>query len=138
MPTIKIIVVDDHEPWRRYVASALQKRIDLQMIGEAADGIEAVQKARELQPELIVLDIGLPKQNGIEAARKIRECAPKTRILFLSQNRSRDIAEAAMQTGDGYVVKSNAASELSSAVEAVLQGRHFWSTSLSADRPHND
>ena len=111
------------------------ERAGFRIVGEAADGLEAVQKVQELQPDLVVLDIGLPKLNGIETAQRIRQCAPSTRILFFSQNRSRDIAEEAMRTGDGYVVKSSAGRELLSAVEAVLQGNPFVSVSLSADRP---
>ena len=136
IPTAKIIVADDWKPWRRFVASAMEERSDLQIVYEAADGMEAVQKARELQPELVVLDIGLPKLNGIEAARRIRDCAPKTRILFFSQNRSHEIAEEAMRTGDGYLVKSDGATEFLSAVDAVLQGNRFLSESLSSDRPN--
>jgi DNA-binding NarL/FixJ family response regulator len=131
---VRILVVDDYEPWRRFVASTLQKRPELQIAGEAADGIEAVQKAKELQPDVIVLDIGLPKLNGIKAAWEIRECSPKTRILFFTENRSADVAEEAMNTGaEGYVVKSSAADELLPAVEAVLQGKRFVSTLLGDD-----
>jgi DNA-binding NarL/FixJ family response regulator len=128
-------VIDDYEPWRRFVASTLQKKPELQVVGEGADGIEAVEKAQALQPDLILLDIGLPKLNGIKAAGKIRECAPKTRILFFTENSSLDIAEEAMRTGaDGYVVKAGAAQELLPAVEAVLQGRQFVSTLLGGDQ----
>jgi DNA-binding NarL/FixJ family response regulator len=131
--TVKIVVVDDYEPWRRFVATALEERPEFRIVGEAADGLEAVQKIQELQPDLILLDIGLPKLNGLEVARRIRECAPNTRILFFSQNSSRDIAEEAIRIGNGYVVKSDAQRELLSAVEAVLQGKQFLSASLSTD-----
>jgi DNA-binding NarL/FixJ family response regulator len=125
-------VVDDHEPWRRFVSTTLQKQPKLQVIGEALDGLEAVQKAEELQPDLIVLDIGLPSVNGIEAARRILELSPKSKILFLSENRSWDIAEEALRTGaGGYVVKSDAAGELLPAVNAVLGGKRFVSASLA-------
>lgn len=133
--TVKIVVADDYEVWRRFVASALEKRPEFRIVGEAADGLEAVQRVQELQPDLILLDIGLPKRNGLEAARRIRDCSPNTRIIFLSQNRSAEIAQEALRIGDGYVVKSGAARELLSAVEAVLQGKQFLSASLSADEP---
>jgi len=133
--TVRIVVIDDYEVWRRFVASALEERPEFKIVGEAADGLEAVQRVQDLQPDLVLLDIGLPKLNGLEAARRIRGCAPKTRIVFFSQDHSRDIAEEAMRIGDGYVVKSGAARELLSAVEAVLQGKRFLSTSLSPDRP---
>lgn len=133
--TVKIVVIDDFEVWRRFVVSALEERPGCRIVGEAADGLEAVQKVQELQPDLILLDIGLPKLNGLEAARRIRDCAPNTRIIFFSQNRSREIVEEAMRFGDAYVVKSGAARELLSAVEAVLQGKQFLSPLLSADGP---
>lgn len=133
--TVKIVVIDDYEVWRRFVASALEERPEFRIVGEAADGLEGVERVQELQPDLILLDIGLPKLNGLETARRIRNCVPNTRIVFFSQNHSRDIAEEAMRIGDGYVVKSSAARELLSAVEAVLQGKQFLSPSFSADGP---
>jgi DNA-binding NarL/FixJ family response regulator len=89
-------VVDDYEPWRRYFSAALQKQPELQVIGEVSDGLEAVQQAEELQPDLILLDIGLPTLNGIEAARRIRKVSPASRIPFVSENCSADIAEEAL------------------------------------------
>ena len=131
----RTLAVDDFEQWRHFVCSTLQKRSGVLIIDEVADGLEAVVKAQELQPDLIVLDIGLPTLNGIQAARRIRELSPKSKILFLSENRSWDIAEAALHTGaDGYVVKSDAASDLLHAVEAILQGRRFVSASLAPGR----
>lgn len=128
----RVLVVDDYEPWRAFVASTLKNQPKLQIIGEARDGLEAVQIAQQLQPDLILLDIGLPTLNGIEAARRIREVSPKSRILFVSEDRSRDIAEEALRTGAfGYVVKAAAASELLPAVEAVLQDKRFASMSLT-------
>jgi len=128
----RILVVDDYEPWRRFVFSTLQKQPGLLIVGEAADGSSAVEKAQELRPDLILLDIGLPALNGIEAARQIRELSPKSKILFISENRSLDIAEEALHTGAlGYVVKSNAASELLRAVTAVLQAKRFVSRTFA-------
>ena len=106
----------------------------MQIIGEAVDGLEAVQKAEQLQPDLILLDIGLPTLNGIEAARRIRAVSPTSKILFLSEDRSLDIAEAALSAGaGGYVVKSDAAAELLPAVNAVLGGKRFVSASLAGN-----
>jgi DNA-binding NarL/FixJ family response regulator len=113
-----------------------QKRPRLRIVGEASDGLEAVQKAQELQPDLILLDIGLPMLNGIEAARRIRELSPKSKILYVSEDRSLDFVEEALRTGAaGYVVKSDAGSELLSAVDAVLLGKRFVSASLAGKRP---
>jgi DNA-binding NarL/FixJ family response regulator len=132
--SIRVLVVEDFEPFRRFVASVLQKQPELQIICEVSDGLEAVWKAGELQPDLVLLDIGLPNLNGIEAARRIRELSPKSKLLFISENRFRDIAEEALRTGAGaYVVKSDAGSELLSAVEAVLRGKRFVSSSLAGD-----
>ena len=85
-PTIRVLVVDDFEFWRRFVSTTLHKQRQFQVIGEVSNGLEAVKKAQELQPDLIVLDIGLPTLNGIEAARRIREHAPQSKILFFSEN----------------------------------------------------
>ncbi|MGA9813310.1 MAG: response regulator transcription factor, partial [Terriglobales bacterium] len=84
MPSVRVLVVEDYEPFRRSVCSMLETRPELQVIGEVSDGLEAVYQAEKLQPDLIVLDIGLPLQNGIEAARQIRELSPNSKVLFLS------------------------------------------------------
>ena len=129
---IRVLVVDDYEPWRLYCSTTLRNEQGLQIIGEVADGLEAVQRAQELQPDLILLDVGLPTLNGIEAARRIREVSPATKILFVSENRSADVAEEALSTGaSGYVVKSDAESELLPAIKAVLEGKRFVSASLA-------
>jgi DNA-binding NarL/FixJ family response regulator len=108
-----------------------QARPQWQVIAEAADGPEAIQKAEELKPDLIVLDIGLPKLNGIEAARRIRRVSPSTKIVFLSQNNDPDVVRVALSTGAlGYVQKTDVRSDLLPAIEAVLQGRQFVSSSI--------
>jgi CheY-like chemotaxis protein len=125
-------VVDDYAPFRRFICSTLRKGPELWVIGEVSDGLEAVHKAEELQPDLIVLDIGLPTLNGIEAARRIRKLSPKSKILFVSQESSADAVQEALGLGGvGYVVKAHAGSELLSAVGAVLEGRQFISGGLS-------
>src|SRR5271154_2818323 len=118
--TVRVLVVDDYEPFRRFVCSTLAKKPELQVIGEASDGLEALHKAEELKPNLVVLDIGLPTLNGIEVARRIRKLCPECKILFMSQGSSVDVAQAAFSLGArGYVVKAHAGSELTAAVEAV-------------------
>jgi len=130
--TYRVLVVDDYQPWRSFATRTLQQKPELLVVSEASDGLEAVQKAQELQPDLILLDIGLPTLNGIAAARRILRHAPKIKILFVSEQRSSDIVEEALGTGArGYVVKSKAATELWPAVDAVLQGKQFVSANLT-------
>jgi two-component system nitrate/nitrite response regulator NarL len=134
MPTlssVRVFVVDDFEPFRRFICSALGKRQELRVICEGADGQEAVRKAGELQPDLILLDIGLPTLTGIEAARRIRKLAPKSKIIFVSQESSPDVVQEALRLGAcGYVVKTKAGSDLLAAVDAVLEGKRFVSGGL--------
>ena len=109
----------------------MQSRPELQVISEVADGLEAIEKAGKLQPELVLLDIGLPKLNGIEAARQIRSLSPDSKILFVSQETSADIVQAALETGaSGYVVKAYAGLELMAALDAVLRGETYLSKGL--------
>ena len=126
MRSVRVLVVDDYEPFQQFVCSTLEKIPGLRVVGQASDGVEAVRKAKELQPDLILMDIGLPSLSGIEAARRIRKLAPMSKILFLSQETSGDVVEEALRLGAlGYIVKAHAGSELLAAVEAVLQGEQF-------------
>jgi len=121
--SVLILLVDDCEPWRQQVRSIFLTRSELRVESEAADGLEAVQKAQELQPDLILLDIGLPNLNGLEAARRIRQVAPKAGILFLTQQNDEDIKRAALSTGaQGYILKTDACTQLLPAVAGVLGG----------------
>jgi DNA-binding NarL/FixJ family response regulator len=129
--SIRVLVVDDYELWRREVCSILQTQPELLVEAEIADGLEAVQKAKELQPDLILLDIGLPNLNGLEAANRIRQVAPGAKILFLTNNMDKDIVRAALGTGaQGYVLKTDAGSELLPAVAGVLGGDDFVSSGI--------
>ena len=132
--TNRILVVDDYEPWRRFFSTTLQKRPELQVIGEAVDGLEAVQKARQLQPDLILLDIGLPNLDGLEAVNRIRRVAPNAAIIFLTENRNKEVVRVALSTGArGYVLKTDARRELLSAVAGVLGGDDFVSSGITGD-----
>jgi DNA-binding NarL/FixJ family response regulator len=122
LPPIRVLVVEDNRDWRNLVRLLLGVRPEWQIICEASDGSEAVQKAEELQPDLILLDIGLPKLNGIEAARQIRQLSPSSKIIFLSQETSLDVVEEALNTGaSGYVYKARAQSDLLPAIDAALR-----------------
>jgi DNA-binding NarL/FixJ family response regulator len=131
LPLIRVLVVDDFEDWRRRIYSLLQARPAWHVIAEASDGSEAVQKAEELKPDLIVLDIGLPRLNGIEAARQIRQLSPSSKIVFLSLNKDLEVVRTALSTGAlGYVLKTDVRTELLPAVDAALRGKQFVSSSL--------
>ena len=137
----RVLVVDDFAPWRRHVCSTLGKSSRWQIVGEAADGLEAVQKAADLRPDLILLDVGLPTLNGIEAARRILAHDPDLRILFVSEHQSWEVAEAALCTGArGYICKSDSGRELSPAMDAIVEGRRFVAERLGGrvveQRPH--
>lgn len=126
MTSFRVLIVDDFEPWRRFISQFLQTYPVWQIVGEASDGLEGLQKSAELQPDLILLDLGLPKLNGIDAARKIRSISPKSRILFVSENRCPELVQEALAAGaHGYVVKSDAAFELLSAMQAVVSDQRF-------------
>ena len=129
---IRTLIVDDYQPWRRFARSTLQSQPEIQIVGECSDGLEGVRNAEELQPDLILLDIGLPGLNGIEAARRIQKLSPNSIILFVSQQFSKDLVQAALDAGAaGYVLKADAGSELLRGVQAVLRGKNFVSRSLS-------
>ena len=125
-------MVDDYEPFRRFLCSMLRERPELHVVGEASDGLEAVQKAEALRPDLILLDVGLPTLNGIEAARNIRRLVKKSKIVIVSQESSADVVQEAFRVGArGYVVKTDAGSKLLTAVDAVLRGETFASSRLA-------
>ena len=131
MGSIRVLVVEDFAPFRQLICKMLANRPHLQVIGEVSDGLEAVQKALELKPDLILLDIGLPSLGGIEAARQIRKLSPGSKIIFLSQESSPDVVQEAVSLDTcGYVLKAKAGSDLFAAVDAVLDGVRFVSGGL--------
>ena len=124
--TIRILVVDDHPIVRQGLKTLLEGHSGWEVIGEAADGAEAVEKARNLSPDVMVLDVTMPRMNGLEACRLIRRHSPEMEILFVTQHDSPQMMREALEAGArGYVVKSNAARDLLAAVEAVSQHRVF-------------
>lgn len=125
----RVLVVDDYELWRDFVCSLFRNRPGFQVVGEVSDGAEAVQKAQELQPDLILLDIGLPTVNGIDAAQQICKVSSKSKILFVTQESSPEVVQEALNSGAlGYILKTNANRELFPAVERVVRGGTSWST----------
>jgi DNA-binding NarL/FixJ family response regulator len=128
LSTVRILVVDDFELFREFVVELLGKRPELQVVGEASDGLEAIQKAVELRPDLILLDISLPSLNGIEVARQMRSLVSESKIIFLTQESSADVVQEAFSVGvRGYVTKNMVLTDLFAAVETVLSGMTFVS-----------
>ena len=131
---VRVLLVEDFEPFRRFLRSKLAENHKLRVIGEASDGLEALRKAEELQPDLVLLDIGLPKMNGIETCRKLRKLAPESKIIFVTQESSADVVKAALSAGaKGYVLMTFAPRGLIAAVDAVLLdeqfgGQEVWGT----------
>ena len=133
MRSFKILVVDDFEAFRQFVCGILQEAPQFHVVGQASDGLEAVQKAEEYQPDVILLDIGLPDLSGIEAAKRISVAAPRSKVVFLSQSVDPPVVEAALNEGAcGYVLKSDARRELLPALAVVARGERFLSPGLAS------
>ena len=131
MAALRTLIVEDHDGLRAMLRSLMENETSCVVVGEASDGLQAVQRAQELQPDLILLDLSLPKLNGMEAGRRIRKISPESKILFLSQEPAPEIVQTALGLGSGYLLKSDA-KELPAAVHAVLEGKKFVSHRLKA------
>ena len=132
MPPLRTLIVEDHEELRNFLRLTLQNEARCVVIGEAVDGMQAVQKAEELQPDLILLDLSLPKLNGMEALRRIRKRSPSSKLIILSQDSAPDLVQEALRLGAvGYLLKSDA-NNLPRALDAVLQGTVFVSPRLKS------
>jgi DNA-binding NarL/FixJ family response regulator len=128
---VRVLIVDDFPAWRSFVRLEVKQKKAWQIVSEASDGVEAIQKACEFRPEVVVLDIGLPGLTGLEVAQCILRDLPATKILFLSENRSCEVVQESLRIGaSGYVLKSDSAKDLLPAMAAVLRGEIFLSTNL--------
>jgi DNA-binding NarL/FixJ family response regulator len=135
MSVVQILLVDDSLPWQRFVLTHFQTETEFKVITIAPDGLEAVQKANELRPEVILMDVNLPGMNGIEAARQIRGVSPGSKILFLSMHGDPEIVQAAFDAGgSGYVLKLDFNRDLIPAIRSILLGQQFVSHSLTGWR----
>lgn len=128
---MRILVADDKEAIRKRVRAILVSKPDFEVCAEAANGKEAVEKAKELKPDLIILDITMPVLNGLEAARMIRKLSPDTPIVILSVHKSRQLIKEAQEIGvQGYVTKEEASQNLIKAADAVLRKQTFFPSEL--------
>ena len=130
----RILLVDDHPIVREGLRTVLQKQSGWEVVGEASDGIEALEKAGRLLPDVMVLDITMPRMNGLEVCRLARQDTPGLEVLFVTQHDSPQMMREALAAGaKGYVVKSNAARDLLEAIDAVSHHRVF--TALARPEP---
>jgi len=130
-PQTSVLIVEDSELFRRFLRLLLATP-DIRIVGEAATGEEGIDKARELTPELVLLDIHLPDVDGIEVGRRIRQILPDAKLVFVTQETSEDFIQEALSVGTGYVSKNTAGAELPAAIAAVLQDESFVSPDLDA------
>lgn len=129
---IRVLIVDDHTILREGIRSLLERESDIEVVGEAADGEEAVAKAAELKPDVVLMDIGMPKMNGIEATRKIRLQHPNIKVLILSMHDDEEYVRPIMQAGaSGFVLKRSATTDLVVALRAAFQGHTVLAPGLA-------
>jgi len=129
---LRILVADDHELIRRGIRGLLRVRRNWKVTAEAANGQEAVAKARNLKPDVVILDIGMPDVDGLEATRQIRKAAPNTKILILTMHESNQMVRRVLEAGArGYVLKSDLASHLVKAVNGVSKGKVYLTPKVS-------
>lgn len=130
-PAFRVLIAEDNTPFRNFLCSALATSGEVQVVGQAADGLDVLCKAEELRPDLILLDLRLPNLNGIEVARRIRDRVPECKILFVTLESSPEIVDTALSVGNcGYLIKADLSKDLWRAVKATLRGERFVSSSL--------
>ncbi len=131
--SIRVVIVDDHALFRRGLDLVLSEEPDIKVVGEAADGIEAVHRAEEMAPDVVVMDVRMPRSTGIEAARRIRERLPDTKVIMLTVSDSEEDLYAAVKAGaSGYLLKEISIEELADAVRAVARGHSLISPSMAS------
>jgi DNA-binding NarL/FixJ family response regulator len=131
MNVSRILVVDDYKPWRHKICSLLKAKPELRIVAECWNGVDAVERAGALKPNLITMDIGIPELNGIEAAVRMAEVSPSSKILFISENTEPEVVSAAIDAGaSGYLHKMRVGTELLPAVTLIIQGGDFFSPYL--------
>jgi len=132
MNTIRVILAEDHTIVRKGLRSLLEGEEDIEVIGEAGNGKEAITLVEQKKPDIVVMDIGMPELNGLEATRRIKKKFPQTKVLILTMHTNEEYVFEILQAGaSGYIVKKAAPTELVSALRAVEQGESFLSPSIS-------
>ena len=133
MAAVRILIADDYQPWRSYVRSILRKNPELVVVHESEDGADAVLKSREMRPDLVILEICLPKLNGLEASSQISKVSPSSRVLFLSSYHPPEVMIRALSLSAGYVVKADVERDLLPIVSATMRGERFVRFRLLTD-----
>ena len=132
MAALKILVVDDHDVVRRGLRVLLETHAGWKVCGEAATGGEAIRKAQKLEPDIVVLDIGIPEPNGLEVARRLRKAGLKAQILVLTIHESEELVSAVLKAGArGFMLKSDAGRELITAIEALNQHKPYFTSKVA-------
>jgi len=127
----RVLVVEDHEPFRRLLCDLLRERADVLIVGEAADGLEAVRQAEALRPDVVMLDIGLPILSGVDAAVRIRAKAPDVKVMFVTNESSLEVVEQAFKRGaHGYVYKPRMRRDVLRVFDTITRGGGFVSGGL--------
>jgi DNA-binding NarL/FixJ family response regulator len=128
MKVSRILVVDDYKPWRHKICSLLEAKPEFRIVAECWNGVDAVERAGELKPNLITMDIGIPRLNGLEAAVRVAEVSPSSKVLFISEIAEPEVVSAAIDAGaSGYLHKMRVGTELLPAVSAIIRGGCFFS-----------
>ena len=134
MTPVRVLLADDHKVVRQGLRALLQTQAGIKVVGEAGDGLEAVELAQTLRPDVVVMDIAMPRLNGIEATQQIADKAPGARVVILSMYITKQYVLRALRAGAaGYVLKQNSSAELLLAIEAVSRGESFLSPSVSRE-----
>jgi len=129
---IKVLLAEDHTIVRKGLCALLEKEVDINIVAEAENGREAIEKAQETKPDVVVMDIGMPILNGIEALRQLRKCCPEIKIIILTVHKNEEYILQALKFGaSGYLVKKAAPSDLVAAIHEVHNGKSYLSTSIS-------
>jgi two-component system, NarL family, response regulator NreC len=130
--TIKVLIADDHQLFREGLVNLISSAPDIEVIGEAKDGLEATKKAKKLKPDLILIDIGMPNMNGIEATRLIKKDDPSIKIIAVSMHSDRQFVKGVLEAGaDGYLLKNCTYRQLIDAVQSVVSGKKYLSDDIT-------